>query len=132
MPCKSKSIHFVVIWFDLCEIPLSLMKYERLSYPTNFLKIGGSDIKNKFIEYRTKQVNEFARRNVFHTLFTTKMQNLYSLDTFRGSIAYDPSYSKSIKKDWEKSLIYESIQLLYATLSGRKDVIHANRDRKIY
>ena len=42
------------------------MKYEGWSYPTNFLEIGGSSIRNSFHEYRTKEVNNiFARRNDF-------------------------------------------------------------------
>ena len=46
-------------------------KYEGLSYPTHFLISRGSGIKDYFLECRTKQVNIFARRNVFYTLFAT-------------------------------------------------------------
>ena len=40
-------------------------KYMGLSYPTYFLNSRGSVIIKYFLEYRTKQVNIFARRNVF-------------------------------------------------------------------
>ena len=39
---------------------LSLMKNEGLSYPTHFVKIGGSDIRKNLHELRIKQVNIFA------------------------------------------------------------------------
>ena len=46
-------------------------KCEGLSYPTHFGKIRGSVIRNKFLEYRTKQATLFARRNDFYALFAT-------------------------------------------------------------
>ena len=39
---------------------MPLTKYEGLSYPTHFLKSGGSDIRNNFLQYRTTQVNIFC------------------------------------------------------------------------
>ena len=39
---------------------MSLMLNEGLSYPTHFVKIGGSDIRKNFHEFRIKQVNIFA------------------------------------------------------------------------
>ena len=39
---------------------MSVMKNEGLSYPTHFLKIGGSDIRKNINELRIKQVNIFA------------------------------------------------------------------------
>ena len=39
---------------------MSLMKNEGLSYPTHFIKIGGSDIRKNFHELRIKQVYIFA------------------------------------------------------------------------
>ena len=50
MPCKSKSIHFVVMYIVLRENSLPLMNYEGFSYPTHFLLKGGSDIRNNFLE----------------------------------------------------------------------------------
>ena len=49
----------------------SLMKYLGLSYPTHFLKIGGSDIGDNFLEHSLKQTNIFARQIVSQTLFAT-------------------------------------------------------------
>ena len=46
-------------------------KCEGLSYPTHFLKSGGSVVGNNFLEYRTKQATLFARRNDFCALFAT-------------------------------------------------------------
>ena len=46
-------------------------KCEGLSYPTHFLKIRGSVIRNTFLEYRTKQATHFAQRNDFYALFAT-------------------------------------------------------------
>ena len=46
-------------------------KYEGLSYPTHFLKSRGSDLRNNFLQYITKQASLFARRNYFYALFTT-------------------------------------------------------------
>ena len=70
-------------------------KYEGLSYPTHFLKSGGSDIRNNFLEYRTTQVNIFCARVrrrcclktllMIHYLIQIK-QNLYSIDIFRAPV----------------------------------------------
>ena len=49
----------------------SLMKYLGLSYPTHFLKIGGSGIGDNFLEHSLKQTNIFARRIVSKTLLAT-------------------------------------------------------------
>ena len=50
---------------------MSSTKCEGLSYPTHFLKIRGSVIRNNFLEYRTKQATLFARRNDLYALFFT-------------------------------------------------------------
>ena len=71
MNCEYKSIYLEVVYV----IPLgnisSLMKYLGLSYPTHFLKIGGSGIVDNFLEHSLKQTNIFARRIVSQTLFAT-------------------------------------------------------------
>ena len=46
-------------------------KYEGLSYPTHFLKSGGSIIRNNFLQCRTEKATLFARRNDLHALFAT-------------------------------------------------------------
>ena len=46
-------------------------KCERLSYPTHFYKSRGGFGRNNFLEYRTKQVTLFARRNDFYALLAT-------------------------------------------------------------
>ena len=77
-------------------------KYEGLSYPTHFLKSRGSVIKNRFLEYRTKQATLFARRNDLYTLFFTNKANHILNRHFQCSCS-DTIYSKSIKKNWKKS-----------------------------
>ena len=61
-------------------------KCEGLSYPTHFLKSGGSVTRNNFPEYRTKQATLCARRNYFYALFATNKANIYSIGIFRPPI----------------------------------------------
>ena len=72
-------------------------KYEGLSYPTHILKSRGSVIMNYFLEYRTKQVNIFARQNVFYALFATNKAK-HILNMHYSCSCSDTIYSKSIKK----------------------------------
>ena len=73
-------------------------------YATHFFKSRGSVIRNLFLEYRTKHVNIFARRNVIFTLFATnEAKNI--LYRHISSFCSDPIYSKSIKKN-HKSPIF--------------------------
>ena len=46
-------------------------KYTGLSNPTHCLKRRGSTIGNNVLQYRTKQIIVFARRNFFLNLFAT-------------------------------------------------------------
>ena len=39
-----------------------------LSYPTHFLKIRGSVIRNNFLEYRTSKATHFVQQNDFYAL----------------------------------------------------------------
>ena len=73
-----------------------------VSYTTHFLKSRGGVIKNNFPEYRTKQVNIFAQRNVFYTLFPTNKAKyiLYRHISCSGS---DTIYSKKLKNNYKKS-----------------------------
>ena len=57
-----------------------------LSYPTHFLKTRGSVIRNKFLEYRTKQAILFARRNDVYALFATNKANICSNGIFRAPV----------------------------------------------
>ena len=81
---------------------MPLTKCEGLNYPTHFLKSRGSVIRNNFLEYRTKQVTLFARRNNFYALFATnKAKNILNRHF---SCSYsDTINSKSIKKNRKKS-----------------------------
>ena len=72
-------------------------KYEGVSYPTHFFKSRGSGIKNNFLEYRTKQVSIFARRNVFYALFATNEATLI-INRHISCSCCDTIYSKIIKK----------------------------------
>ena len=63
------------------------MKYELLSYPTHFLKKGGSAARKKNLECRTKQFNKFAQRNVINTLFITNKAKNILKGTVRASVA---------------------------------------------
>ena len=81
---------------------MSLMKYEGLSYPTHLLKIGGSGINNYLIEYYTRQVNIFARRNVLHTLLAANKAKR-TLNRHISCSCSEPIYSKCIKKNRKKS-----------------------------
>ena len=72
-------------------------KCERLSYSTHSLKSKGSVIRNNFLEYRTKQVSLFARRNDFYALLATNKAK-YILNRHYSCSCGDTIYSKSIKK----------------------------------
>ena len=77
-------------------------KCEGLSYPTHFLKIRGSVIRNNFLEYRTTQAAPFVRRNDVYALFATnKAKNI--LNRHFSCSCSDTIYSKSIKKNRKKS-----------------------------
>ena len=78
------------------------MKNEGLSYPTYFVKIGGSYIRKNFHELRIKQVNIFACRNVLHSLFTTKIAKVI-LNRYILCCYSDPNHSKSKMKYCKKS-----------------------------
>ena len=77
-------------------------KYERLSYPTNFLKSRGSVIRNNLYEYRTKQATLFERRNDAYALFVTNkaktILNMHVSCSCSGKI-----YSTCLKKYRKKS-----------------------------
>ena len=72
-------------------------KYEGLSYPTHSCKSRVSVIRNKFLEYRTKQATLFARRNDFYALFATNKAK-HILNRHFSCSCSDTIYSKSIKK----------------------------------
>ena len=76
-------------------------KCEGLSYPTHFWKNRGSVIRNNFLEYRTKQVILFERRNDYNALFATNKAK-YMLNRHFSCSCSDTIYSKSIKK-YQKS-----------------------------
>ena len=61
-------------------------KCEGLSYPTNFLKIRCSVIRDNFLDYRTKQATLFAQRNGFYAFLPQIKQNIYSIGIFRAHV----------------------------------------------
>ena len=79
-----------------------LTKYMGLSCPHHFLKSRGSVIRNNFLEYRTKQVNNFVQRDAFYTLFArNKAKHIFYRHI---SCSFSVTiYSKSIKKNHKKS-----------------------------
>ena len=87
-------------------------KCEGLTYPTHFLKSRGSVIRNNFLEYRTKQATLFARRNDFYALFGTNKAKTILSRYFSCSCS-DTTYSKSVKNNFKKSLIFERLSFLY-------------------
>ena len=102
-----------------------------LNYPANFFKSRGSVIWNNYLQYRTKQVNIYARRNVIYTLFATNKAKtiLYRHITCSCS---DPIYSKSKKKNHKMSHFryFTSSLLVYSFQC--KGVSHASSDRIKY
>ena len=83
---------FVIIYLSACNFVVICVymylykeikvkpKNEGLSYPTQFLKSRGSGIWNNSLEYRTKQINNVSRRNVFFILYSkTSTQLAYFL-----------------------------------------------------
>ena len=76
--------------------------YAGLSYPTHFLKILDSVIKNNILEYRTNKATHFARRNDYNALLAiNKVKHILSR-LFSCSCS-DTISSKSIKKHRKKS-----------------------------
>ena len=80
---------------------MSSTKCEGLSYPTKFFKSRGSDFRNNFLEYRTKQGTLFARRNDFYALFATNKAKHILNRHFSYSCSHI-IYSKNIKKNRKK------------------------------
>ena len=70
-------------------------KCDGLKYPTHLLKSRGSVIRNNFLEYRTKQVTLFARRNAFYALFATNKAK-HILNRHFSCSCSDTIYSKNI------------------------------------
>ena len=101
------------------------MNCEGLSDLTHSLKIV---IRNNFLECRKKQVNIFARRNIFHTLFIAnkakRIPNMYI-----SRFCEDPIYSKSIKKILKKSHFLKNTIFLLI-FSKCKDVSRASNNLK--
>ena len=61
---------------------------EELCYPTHFLKISGSDIRNKyFFDKRTKKSTQLRDEMFFIHYSLRTMQNLYSIGSFRAPVA---------------------------------------------
>ena len=79
------------------EVIMPSTKYDGLSYPTHFLKSMGSIIRNNFLEYRTKQVTLFVRRNDLYALFATNKAKQILSRNFSCSCS-DTLYSKVKKK----------------------------------
>ena len=77
-------------------------KCEGLSYPTHFLKSRVSDIRNNFLEYRTKQATLFALRNDFYELLVTNKAK-HILNRHMSCSCSDTIYYKSIKNNRKKS-----------------------------
>ena len=77
-------------------------KYERLSYPTHFLKSRGSVIINNFLEDRANKATHFARRNDYYALLAIYKAK-HILNTLFSCSCSDTIYSKSIKKNRKKS-----------------------------
>ena len=86
-------------------------KYVGLSYPTHFLKSGGSVIRNNFLKYRTNKATHFDRRNECYVFLAINKANHILYRLFSCSCS-DTIYGKIIKKD-RKSPIFESSQFLY-------------------
>ena len=81
---------------------MSLTKCAGLSYPTHFLKIRGSVIRNSFLEYRTNKATNFVRRNDFYALLAI-IKAKHILNRLFSSSCSDTIYSKSIKRTQKKS-----------------------------
>ena len=81
-------------------------KYAGLSYPTHFLKIRGSVIRDNFLEYRTNKATHFARRNEYYALLAINKAK-HILNRLFSCSCSGTIYSKSIKKI-RKSPIFES------------------------
>ena len=59
---------------------------EGLSYPTHFCKSRGSVIRNKFLEYRTKQATLLRDEMIFTHCSLQIKQNIYSIGIFRAPV----------------------------------------------
>ena len=73
-------------------------KSEGLSYPTHFIKSRGSVVRNNFLEYRTKEATNFARRNAYYALLAIKKAK-HILNRLFSCSCSDTIYNKSIKKN---------------------------------
>ena len=63
------------------------MKYEGLSYPTHFLKMGGSGIKNNLLNNEQNK-STYWRDEMFFIHHSLQIkQNVYSIGTFRAPVA---------------------------------------------
>ena len=89
---------------------MSSTKCAGLSYPTHFLKITGSVIRNTFSEYRTNKATHFEQGNDFYALLAINKAKHILYRLFSCSCS-DTIYGKSIKI--EKSPIFESLPFLY-------------------
>ena len=54
---------------------MPLTKYAGLSYPTHFFKSRDSVIRNNFLEHKTNETTNFARRNDCYSLLATNKVN---------------------------------------------------------
>ena len=60
-----------------------MTKYMTLSYPTHFLKIRGSVIRNNFLEYRTNKSTFLHDEMLFIHYSLQIKQNIYFIGIFR-------------------------------------------------
>ena len=84
------------------------------SYSTHFLKSRGSVIRITFLEYRTKQINIFARRNVFiHYSLQIKLNNyIYFIGIFRDPVVTQFIVKVHVYRKITKSHSFESLPFL--------------------
>ena len=76
---------FMVVNLIPSETVLSLFKYERLGYPTQFLERAGYDIRNNFLEQNKLT---FLRDEIFFIHHSLQIkQNIYSIGTVRTHVA---------------------------------------------
>ena len=84
-------------------------KYKGLSYPTHFLKVRGSIIRNNFLKFR-KPPFSHDEMIFMHCSLQIK-QNIYSICFFRAPVV--TQFIVKVKRKVEKSLIFESLPFLY-------------------
>ena len=75
---------------------MSSTNYVGLSYPTHFLKIMGSVIRNIFFEYRTNKATHFARQNDYYAVLAINKAN-HTLNRLFSYSCSDTIDRKSIK-----------------------------------